>query len=100
MNKQLLSVLLAAAFVAPAFAADAPKPEAKVAKVADTSGQLVTPESDAAAMKAFIAQRKAEAIKAKAAKKPAEAKPEEAKPAEAKKVEEKKAEEKKPEEKK
>lgn len=87
MNKQLLSVLLAAAFVAPAFAADAPKPEVKAA---GTSGQLVTPESDAAAMKGYIAERKAEAIKAKAAHKPTETKP-----AEVKKVEEKKVEEKK-----
>ena len=83
MNK-LLSVLLAAALVTPAFAADAPKPaaeaktevkaeanaDAKPAAVKSSEvGQPVTPQSDAAYMKEVIAKAKADsdAAKAKAA---------------------------------
>ena len=83
MNKLLSALIATVAFATPVFAADAPKAN-------EASAQLVTPASDAAAMKEFIAQRKAEAAKAKAAKKPAEAKPEEAKPAEPKQAEKKK----------
>lgn len=85
MNKLFSALIAAAVFATPVFAADAPKAN-------EASAQLVTPASDAAAMKEFIAQRKTEAAKAKAAKKPAEeAKPAaEAKPAEPKKAEEKK----------
>ena len=83
MNK-LLSVLIVFAFATvPAFAADAPKPTeaakpaaAAVAPAAalaagkpSVAGELVTPQSDAAALKDFIAQRKtaSDAAKAKAA---------------------------------
>lgn len=83
---KLLSVLIAAAFITPAFAADAPKPAAQAeTKAADASGQLVTPASDAAAMKDAITKLKAAAAKSKAEAKPAEAKQPEAKQPEAKK---------------
>lgn len=95
MNK-LLSVLIAAAFITPAFAADAPKtaakpeakaeakaevkadakPEAKAeskAKAGDASAQLVTPASDAAAMNEILAKMKA-AAKGKTAEAQPEAK--------------------------
>ncbi len=71
---KLFSVLIAAAFITPAFAADAPPPAAKPEmKVADASGQLVTPQSDAAALKAAIEKLRAEA-KGKTPEKQPEAK--------------------------
>lgn len=78
MNK-LLSVLLAAALVTPAFAADAPKAAAPAAAPAaaapaaapaagksSVAGELVTPQSDKAAMKEIIAKAKVDSDAAKA----------------------------------
>lgn len=67
----LLSVLLAAACISPAFAADAPKPAD--AKAAQATEQMVTPQSQAEALKAAIADKK-NAAKAAKGEKPVEAK--------------------------
>jgi len=73
MNK-LLSVLIAAAFVSPVFAADAPKAEVKPeAKAAAASGQAVTPQEMAATMKQDIQNMRKSAAKPAAAAKPADA---------------------------
>ena len=67
---KLLRVLLVAAFIPSAFAADAANADAAKEPVkAPAVGELVTPANDAAALREIIAQHKAEsdAAKAKAA---------------------------------